>query len=231
MDFTSIYLDFDGTVTKFDTVNTFIRTFASKGWEELEDDWVNDRISSRTCMELQLDLIKDMTRKTFDDYINSIEIEEGLKEFCALANKHNKKVTILSDGFDIFIEKTLKKYNLEHVKFYANKLHVTEKNGFLKFKLICPNLEKNCALSLGACKCAKIQKGEKFIYAGDGLSDRCIASKSILLFAKHSLKNYCLKNDIDFIEFDNFYQISDILFKKGKENAKITTEERGSMRT
>ncbi len=214
-DYNSIYLDFDGTITKNDTVNSFFKTFADIEWLKVEQDWIDGKIDSKTCMQMQLKLIKNLTKEKLYHYLDSIEIQDGFIEFCLEAKKHNLKLTILSDGFDFFIDYILRKENLENISFYSNKLTVFDQNEFLSFELNFPNADIKCDFSLGTCKCAKIQKDEKFIYAGDGLSDRCIASKSNLLFAKNSLKNHCLKNKINFIEFNNFFDILSYLSKEG----------------
>lgn len=206
----TIYLDFDGTVTKTDSVATFLSTYAQEGWLEIEKNWIDGKINSKECMTCQLDLIKNLTVDEFNRFLNSIKLREGFVDFYNWAKENNKKITILSDGFDFFIDYVLRKEKLE-IKYFANKLNIEEKNGYLSFKLLFPYENKNCDLDLGMCKCAKTQKGEAFLYAGDGLSDRCIAKKSNLLFARGSLKKFCIENNVSYIDFDNFYEIKDYL--------------------
>ena len=43
-DYNSIYLDFDGTITKNDTVNSFFKTFADIEWLKVEQDWIDGKI-------------------------------------------------------------------------------------------------------------------------------------------------------------------------------------------
>lgn len=227
--FDLIYLDFDGTITKYDTIGMFLNTFADEKWLDVEADWIDGKINSKTCMQLQLDLIQNLTRENFDNFLNSIELQNGFLEFYKTIQKNNMEIIIISDGFDLFIDYTLKKANLD-IKFYSNHLDIFNENGFLKFKLSYPNENKNCKSSLGNCKCSKIKQDitgyKKFIYAGDGLSDRCIASKSNLLFAKNNLKNHCLKNKINFIEFNDFFDILNHLSKEGIiKNAGFTTKD------
>lgn len=225
----SIFLDFDGTITKQDTVNSFFKIFAASEWLNIEQDWMEGKISSGTCMQLQLNLIQNLTEENFYNFLNSIEIQDGFIEFCTLAKNYNKNITIISDGFDYFIEYILKKENIS-IPFFANKLDFSKENGFLKFKLLFPSANKSCHLNLGSCKCAKVKnlitKDEKFLFAGDGLSDRCIARKAHLLFAKNSLKNHCIENCINFTEFNDFNDILNRLsLKKGMKNAGFKTED------
>lgn len=224
----SIFLDFDGTITKFDTVCTFFKTFAPSKWLDVEKDWIKGKINSKTCMQMQLNLIKNLTEEQFYNYLNSIELQDGFKDFCTIMQKHNKNIYIISDGFDFFIDYTLRKENL-NIPFFTNKLKIEKENNYLKFNLFFDNEDKNCTLHLGCCKC-KIAKmhtieNEKFIFAGDGLSDRCIASKANLLFAKNSLKAHCIENNMNFVEFNDFNDILNHLFlKKGMKNAGFRTK-------
>ncbi len=224
----TILLDFDGTITKQDTVASFFMQFGEENWMEIEKDWIDGKIGSKECMLLQLDTIKHLTEEKLYNFLNSIEIQDGFIEFCTEAKKRRKEITIISDGFDFFISYILKKEKSDHIKFYTNHLEVLKKDNFLKFNLTFPYENKNCTSGLGSCKCAHakaITKDENFIYAGDGLSDRCIASKAHLLFAKNSLKKHCLKNNIKFVEFEDFFQISDYLFKEGTtEDARVETK-------
>lgn len=225
--FNSVYLDFDGTITKYDTLGMFFSNFASPGWLDIEKDWVAGKINSRTCIQMQLSLVKNLTLEKFNTFLNSIEIQDGFLEFCKKMKKEEKKITILSDGFDIFISHTLKRAGLDYINFYSNKLNVLKSGSVLEFSLEFPNKDKSCELNLGTCKCSKIpanMKDENFLYAGDGLSDRCIASKSYLLFAKKSLKKHCEKNSIKFIEFENFFDILYQLTEGMADNAGFTAE-------
>ena len=36
-----IFCDFDGTITKEDTLNKFLRVYADKKWLELEEEWIS----------------------------------------------------------------------------------------------------------------------------------------------------------------------------------------------
>ena len=224
----SIFLDFDGTITKSDTVNSFFKTFATPGWINIEKDWIDGKINSKTCMQMQLGLIKNLTEEKFFNFLDSIEIQDGFIEFCEIAKENDKKITIISDGFDFFIDYILKKEKL-YINFYSNHLQISKENGFLKFNLSFPNMNNSCAQGLGTCKCSVVQKSitknEFFIYAGDGLSDRCIASKANLLFAKNSLKNHCIEKCIEFSAFNDFNDILNHLsLKKGMKNAGFKTE-------
>ncbi len=209
--FEAIYCDFDGTVTKQDSVNEFFELYAAENWMDSEKLWIEGKISSKENAIIQVGLLKNISQKQLDDYINSIEIDDYFLDFVSYVKSKNIKLTILSDGFDLFIQKVLERYNL-NIPYYANKF--IYKDG--KFSIEFPYYNNNCDKKAGMCKCQKV-KEKKFCYIGDGTSDLCIASKADVLFASKNLHKYCKENDINHSHFTSFRNIIDIL-EEGKYN-------------
>jgi 2,3-diketo-5-methylthio-1-phosphopentane phosphatase len=201
----AIYCDFDGTITKKDSVNGFLERYTGDKWLESERLWIEGKISSRENAIIQVGLLNNVSEKQLDDYINSIEIDDYFLEFVEFVKSKNIKLTILSDGFDLFIQKVLERFNL-NIPYYANKL--TYKNG--KFSIEFPYYNENCDKKAGMCKCDKV-KEKSFCYIGDGTSDLCIASKADLLFATKNLHKYCKDNKIKHSHFTSFRNIINIL--------------------
>jgi 2,3-diketo-5-methylthio-1-phosphopentane phosphatase len=203
--FDAIYCDFDGTITKSDSVNTFFEMYAPKSWMDSEKLWIEGKISSRENAIIQVSLLKNISQKQLDDYIEAIEIDDYFLDFIKLVKSKNIKLTILSDGFDLFIQKVLERYDL-NIPYFANK--IIYKNG--EFNIEFPYYNENCDKKAGMCKCQKV-KEEKFCYIGDGTSDLCIAAKADFLFASKKLHEYCVKNNIQHSHFTSFHNIIDVL--------------------
>ena len=209
----TIYCDFDGTITKGDSVNQFFEMYAPEKWLDSEKLWIEGKISSRENAVIQVGLLKNISQQQLDDYINSIEIDDYFLDFVDYIKSQNIKLTILSDGFDLFIKKVLERYDLD-IPYYANKL--IYKNG--NFSIEFPYYNENCDKKAGMCKCQKVQEN-RFCYIGDGTSDLCIASKADLLFASKNLHNYCKKNKINHVHFTSFRNIIDMLKEGDFKNA------------
>ncbi len=212
MKFDAIYCDFDGTITKKDSVNGFFEKYTNGKWLKSEKLWIEGKISSRENALIQVGLLKNISQKQLNDYINSIEIDDFFLEFVDFIKSKNIKLTILSDGFDLFIKSVLKRYNL-NIPYFANKL--IYKNG--EFDIEFPNFNENCDKKSGMCKCNKV-KESKFCYIGDGTSDLCIAKKADYLFATKKLHQYCKENNVQHFPFTSFCNIIDVLDKLIKEN-------------
>ena len=207
INFDAIYCDFDGTITKEDSVNEFLKNFTGENWLKSEKLWIDGKISSRENAIIQVGLLKNISQKQLDDYINSIEIDDYFLDFVDFVKSKNIKLTILSDGFDMFIKRTLKRYNL-NIPFYANKF--TFKNG--NFNIEFPYYNENCDKKAGMCKCDKV-KEKSFCYIGDGTSDLCIAQKADFLFASKNLHKFCKENNIKHVPFTSFCNIMETLDK------------------
>lgn len=201
----TIYCDFDGTITKKDSVNYFFEMYAPKNWLDSEKLWIEGKISSKENAIIQVGLLKNISQKQLDDYINSIEIDDYFLDFVDCVKSKNIKLTILSDGFDLFIQKTLERYNLD-IPYYANKLTFIDG----KFSIEFPYYNENCDKKAGMCKCQKVKESH-FCYIGDGTSDLCIASKADFLFATKNLHKYCNENNIKHSHFSSFRNIIDVL--------------------
>ena len=211
-----IYCDFDGTITKEDTLRKFFTLFTGDTWLEPEQLWIEGQINSQECLISELNLIKNISPKEMEEFLETIEIDEYFCEFYKFIKNRNYDFVILSDGFDLFIESVLKRYNLSDIPFYSNALKLNHN----KLSVSFPNSNPNCLRSSGTCKCSKITRPD-FYYIGDGVSDVCIAKKAQTLFAKHNLKKYCDENKIDYVSFKSFKDILNYFADRGGFNAKV----------
>lgn len=211
-----IYCDFDGTITKDDYVNKFLTCFADPKWLDVENQWIAGEIGSRECMQKQVALIKEMSQEELNQFISSIEIDEGFVQFYHYVKSIGFELVVLSDGFDLFIREVLKRYNLIDIKYYSNTLLYKNK----KFSIEFQNSNHACKSGSGTCKCSKVRE-KNFYYIGDGLSDVCVAQKATILFAKDKLQKYCNRNKINYVNFETFNDVLDYFTKKGELNAQF----------
>ena len=206
------FCDFDGTITKEDTLNKFLCLYTEKKWLDIEDDWIKGKIGSKECIEKQMQLFDNVDENSLNEFIDSIEIDETFSDFLNYLKSQDIDFYIVSDGFDYFIERILKKYNIVGVKIFSNKLEI--KDG--KFITYFPNFNKECTPGSGVCKCNVIKSNrivtKRVLYAGDGLSDFCAAKNADFLFAKGKLLQYGKSTHLkNLIEFNTFAEIKDYM--------------------
>ena len=199
----AFFTDFDGTITKCDTCEAMVKTFAQDGWEEINRLWEQKLLSTQECAEQTFRLFNAVP-DDITQLMATIEIDEYFKDFINLVKKRGEKLTILSDGYDLCI-KTVLMQNDICLPFYANKLIY---NG--RFMIECINSNETCSLC-GTCKKNLMEmlreKCETVVYIGDGYSDQCPAEHADIVFAKGSLTNYCNEKSIKYFPFNNFKDI------------------------
>ncbi len=202
-----VICDFDGTITKHDSLDLFLNKYADESWHEFEKLWMNGEIGSRECIRKQFDLISHMDSNELYSFLRSVELDECFSEFYTKAKAQNIKVAIVSDGFDLFIENILKNYGITDIEIHTN--HLEFENG--EFLMEFPNVSNTCKKHSGTCKCKIVDEFKKnyqtVFYVGDGISDFCVCSKADYLFAKKRLATYCKQNSIDFAEYNTFYEV------------------------
>jgi 2-hydroxy-3-keto-5-methylthiopentenyl-1-phosphate phosphatase len=202
-----IAIDFDGTVTDVDIIDAVLQEFARPEWQEVETRWEQGIIGSRKCLEDQMSLVNHPLGKLLD-YIDTFTIDKTFKEFTFSLNDQRIPYAILSDGFQVFIERLLNNAGLKRVPVYANLL--TEENGKLKAQF--PHAHADC--DSANCKCMvvdRLSKERPVILIGDGRSDFCLAQKASHVFTKKSLTHYCQVNNLSHTPFNNFAEITTFL--------------------
>jgi 2,3-diketo-5-methylthio-1-phosphopentane phosphatase len=214
-----IFLDFDGTITKNDVGEEIFRKNLQEDLvNEIVEELVTDKISSRECWErlCKLSLIKD--KNGFDDLILSQQIDPTLHGFVEYCEANSFQLFVLSDGFDYYIDKILNRENLSHLKVFSNELILNDEGKLLP---AFPYYNADCRSSAN-CKRNHIieNSGEDdySIFIGDGNSDNDAIQYVDFIFAKDDLLKYCEVQRITYFPFKNFddviMRLNELLAKK-----------------
>lgn len=199
-------IDFDGTLALKDTVDTLLERFAPEAWMDVEQDWLEERITAVECMGRQIRMVR-ADRHALEEFFQSIELDASFLPFYRHVCRY-ASVAIVSDGLDHPIQVATRKAGLPNIPVFANRLHFVANGIDISF----PHLDADCAAGNGVCKCAVARDlaqplGGLMVLIGDGKSDACLARRADVVFAKKSLLAYCLENHISHIPFDNFADV------------------------
>jgi len=205
-------IDFDGTLARKDTVDTLLEKFAPATWKDVEQDWLDERITAVECMGRQIRMVR-ADRETLEDFFLSIELDASFLPFYQHVHRY-AAVAIVSDGLDYPIQVATRKAGLPNIPVFANRLHFVAEGIDISF----PHLDAHCTAGNGVCKCAVARDlaqplGGIMVLVGDGKSDTCLAHQADVVFAKKSLLTYCQEHDVPHIPFDSF---DDVLAVVGK---------------
>lgn len=213
-----IFCDFDGTITTKDVGEHMFYEFGdSEKAYEIFQRWVRKEIDSAQEWQELLSLVKDLTEDKFNEFLSTIEIQYGFKEFVQFCEDNDLDLIVLSDGMDFYINKIFNDNGFDKLKFYSNSLVFTDEGPKASF----PHSDEECK-DCANCKRNHIIENSSdddiTIYIGDGYSDTCPVQFVDFIFAKKTLLKFCEKERISYFPYKNFKdviaRISPLLEKK-----------------
>ncbi|HBI27693.1 MAG TPA: phosphoserine phosphatase [Peptococcaceae bacterium] len=197
------FVDFDGTITKVDTCVAVMEAFASDAWEEINELWERDELTTEGCANRFFQLM-NAEPSDYKRVLEGIEIDDSFLGFLAFCKGWGYPVYVLSDGYDYHIDTVFQKYGID-LPYYANRLRYDK-----GFQIICTYMNHSCG-NCGTCKTTLMEElkreGFEAVYIGDSYSDICPAEHADLVFAKDVLYEYCMKHGIAAIYYENFQDI------------------------
>jgi 2-hydroxy-3-keto-5-methylthiopentenyl-1-phosphate phosphatase len=198
-------VDFDGTLSIRDTVDSMLERFADPAWETVEQEWLDGKITAVQCMQKQLRMVR-ADHVSLEKFFRAIQLDPGFLPFYDHVNRF-ADVAIVSDGLGHAIKVAMKTAALPDIPVFANKLHFVSDG----IDISWPYMNPACTAGNGVCKCAIARhfSGDKqlVVLIGDGKSDACLAQKADVVFAKGSLIAYCEANGIAHHKFQTFADV------------------------
>jgi 2-hydroxy-3-keto-5-methylthiopentenyl-1-phosphate phosphatase len=198
-----VLVDFDGTIAPDDPTDCLLERFADPAWRVIETAWQSGQISSRECMQRQVELLR-VSPEDLDDAIRAVRLDPAFPVFLQFCRRLGADVKIVSDGFDRVVGAALKNANLA-VPFFANKL---EWQGADRWRLAFPHAQADCRVGSANCKCyhgARLT-GPRVV-VGDGRSDFCMSTQADYVIAKGTLADYCHKRALPHATFSDFEEV------------------------
>lgn len=203
-----IFADFDGTITTQDVGEVLFSKFGdAKKVEHVVRQLLNDEISSRDCWIQLCKSVDKISKNDFDQFIDTMAIDSSFIDFYHYCQANDFQLIVLSDGFDYYIERIFNKEGLNHIKFFANKLEISNDGKMIPS---FPYYDSACNSSANCKRNHVISNSgddEFTIYIGDGNSDKYTIDFCDYIFAKDDLLKYCERNRISFFPFKNFFDV------------------------
>jgi 2-hydroxy-3-keto-5-methylthiopentenyl-1-phosphate phosphatase len=212
-------IDFDGTLSVRDTVDTLLGHYADPAWQEVEQAWLDGSISAVECMRTQIRMVRS-DHVTLANFFRGIQLDASFLPFYRHVREF-ARVVVVSDGLDHAIQVALRNVGLTELPVHANRLHFVPGGIDISF----PHIDPSCDSGNGVCKCAvardlAAEVGGPFILVGDGKSDACLAGRADLVFAKSGLAGHCERAGIPFRRFQTFADVLAVV--RGWHEAGVT---------
>lgn len=206
----SIFVDFDGTISRKDIGDQLFIDFGD--FDVLHHQLKSGEINIKDYWKLIFATLKpNFSIEGIDEYLSNFGIDAYFSKFVNYCTESNYKLTIVSDGFDAYIHPFLKLHDINGVRTYCNSMIKKED----KYEPLFTYSAESCSCMCASCKRNAILNeagpDDIIIYIGDGYSDFCTAEHSDIIFAKKHLAAYLTKNRIPHYPFSNFFDIIRIL--------------------
>ena len=206
-------MDFDGTVSELDVGEVLFQKFGNeKKVNKIIDDLLNGRISSKKSWIDLCNAVPSITKDKLDSFLDTMLIESTFYSFKEFCKEQNIEIYLLSDGFDYYIDRILRKNKIDGIIVYSNHLEVIDGKLHPSF----PHYDDS-SFSSANCKWNHIinhsSDDDYTVFIGDGNSDIETVEYCDFIFAKNDLLNYCEKERITFFPFKDFDDVA----KKLKE--------------
>jgi 2-hydroxy-3-keto-5-methylthiopentenyl-1-phosphate phosphatase len=202
----TIVVDFDGTVTKTDLLDTIASRFGDPDvYQEVEDGLHEGRMSLREVITREFRPVRKPLEEVVRWELETVELRPGFDELVGLARERGWRLVIVSSGFHELIEPILEREGLD-VELHANRVDPEPEGWIVDWRY-----DETCETCGESCKRSIVRRfggdGE-IVYIGDGYSDRCAAESSDRVFATRGLAAYLAERGADFEPFEDFHSVA-----------------------
>ncbi len=202
----TLVVDFDGTVTEEDLLDTIARRFGDRGvYEEVEEALHVGRLPLRDVITREFRPVRRPLEEVIRWELEEVRVRPGFPELLALANERGWRLVVVSSGFHELIEPILEREGVE-VELHANRVDARPDGWRVRW-----SYGDDCGVCGESCKraVAEALAGEgELVYVGDGYSDRCAAELADRVFATRGLANYLAVRGVRYEPFEDFFEIA-----------------------
>jgi 2-hydroxy-3-keto-5-methylthiopentenyl-1-phosphate phosphatase len=202
----TIVVDFDGTVTQEDLLDTIASRFGDpEVYREVDEGLDEGRLTLREVITREYEPVRRPVEEIVAWELENVSIRPGFRELVRLAESEGWRFVIVSSGFHELIEPILEHEGVD-VELHANRVDPRPEGWKVLWQY-----DETCDSCGESCKRSIVQEfagdGE-LVYVGDGYSDRCAAEASDRVFATKGLARYLDERGIPYERFDDFHDVT-----------------------
>jgi 2-hydroxy-3-keto-5-methylthiopentenyl-1-phosphate phosphatase len=204
---TSVFLDFDGTISTVDVGVHVLTRAAPDEWRVIDENFRRGVIDSRECILDEWDLVEG-DEVTLRAIAAEVALDPGVGPLVDALRAAGAELTVVSDGFGFYVEDAVRPFRLDVL---------TNEVDFATRRLEFPHEDRCCpCASCGTCKQAPIKdaqhRGRSTMLIGDGASDRKAALLADAVFAKDALAAWCSAFGVEYVPFATLADVHRVLF-------------------
>jgi 2-hydroxy-3-keto-5-methylthiopentenyl-1-phosphate phosphatase len=202
---TSVFLDFDGTVTRADTGVHVLERLGRPGWIDVDADYRSGLIGSREVLSREWPLVAGGLEAA-RGVAREVAVDEGFLPLVDALRAVGAELMVVSDGFGFLASEVC---DAAGVDVLTNRI---DESG----EIVFPWQDRCCPCSTcGVCKQAPIKdarrRGRTTVLVGDGVSDRKAALLADVIYAKNDLADWCDDAGVDYRPFSGLADVQRLL--------------------
>jgi 2,3-diketo-5-methylthio-1-phosphopentane phosphatase len=199
---TSVFLDFDGTISTVDVGVHVLSRAAADTWREISARFERGEIDSRECILDEWALVEG-DEATLRAIAAEVELDPDFGRLVEGLRGAGTELAVVSDGFGFYVHDACAPFGIEVL---------TNAVDFDRRELRFPHEDRCCPCSsCGVCKQAPIKeaqhRGQTAVLVGDGASDRKAALLADVVFAKGPLASWCAAFDVACTPFETLGEV------------------------
>jgi 2,3-diketo-5-methylthio-1-phosphopentane phosphatase len=208
-----LFIDFDGTITRDDVGDVLFQTFGA--FEPIHSELLAGKHTVASYYRHATKLLRnDATPETIREFALRREVDPYVVSLFTWCEANGVDITVVSDGFDVYIEPILSLIGYGHLRRYSNALSWHEGTWEPSF----PGASESCSCFCASCKRNVLLTlsgpDDVIIYVGDGRSDTCAAEHADIVFAKGTLAKHCETHGVAHHHFHTMFQVQQILERR-----------------
>jgi 2-hydroxy-3-keto-5-methylthiopentenyl-1-phosphate phosphatase len=203
----TLVVDFDGTITEQDLLDTIAQTFGDEDvYREVDEGLDDHSLTLNEVIRREFEPVRAPLGEVRDWVLENVRVRPGFRELVALARERGWRFVIVSSGFRELIEPILEREGLADVELLSNTVDPDPEGWKVGFRV-----SETCDVCGQPCKrstAAALADGTELIYVGDGYSDRCAAELADVVFARRGLASYLEERGVPFQRFEDFHSVA-----------------------
>jgi 2-hydroxy-3-keto-5-methylthiopentenyl-1-phosphate phosphatase len=195
-----IVVDWDGTVTEIDALHLVLLEFGDQRVYEDHEARLGRELTLHEVIASEFHTVRAPLKEVVAWVRENVRLRPGFLEF---ARRHDPLVA--SSGFHELIEPVLEREGLRP-QVFANRLDPRPDGWRVLFRDAAA-----CSVCGEPCKRSTVASLDRFVFVGDGYSDRCAARAASRVFARDGLAEYLASEEVAFESFEDFCDIEQAL--------------------
>ena len=201
-----VFTDFDGTVTRTDSLVFLLDAYVGSSWLEIERRVEDGSLPEWEGLRQEVSLLTVPYEQARRRLLEELPLDPGFAAFAAFCEEKGWPLSILSGGLRPLIDALLERDGLSHLPVHSNDLAFEEDGRWRVVSAPTPRIRELC----NHCKTWWLREAAgPVIYIGDGTTDRCPGREADLLFAKGGLARWSEEQGVPHLKWERFVDILD----------------------